>query len=238
MLYLIGGLAILGGLLLLLYLFVNADPAKLATGGKWVLIGLAIAVALFLLLSDQFRLLWLPLAIGLPAWRRYRSLFSRFAGFSRPTTGRSSDVETPYLRMSLDHDTGAMTGTVLSGRFAGMRLEEMTRADLIALLRECRTGDEEGGRLVEAYLDRAHPDWRDDMGRDDFGAGRGPRSAAGPDVSVDEAYAILGLEPGATKDAVREAHHRLMKQLHPDHGGSDYLAGKINRARDVLLGHR
>jgi hypothetical protein len=233
MLYLIGGLAILGGLLLLLYLFVNADPAKLATGGKWVLIGLAIAVALFLLLSDQFRLLWLPLAIGLPAWRRYRSLFSRFAGFSRPTTGRSSDVETPYLRMSLDHDTGTMTGTVLSGRFAGMRLEEMTRADLIALVRECRTGDEEGARLVEAYLDRAHPDWRDDLG-----AERGPRAAGGPDVSIDEAYSILGLEPGATRDAIREAHHRLMKQLHPDHGGSDYLAGKINRARDVLLGQR
>jgi len=233
MLFLIGGLAILGGVLLLLYLFVNTDPAKLAKGGKWVLIGLAIAVALFLLLSDQFRLLWLPLAIGLPAWRRYRGLFSRFAGFSRPATGRSSDVETPYLRMSLDHDTGAMTGTVLSGRFAGMRLEEMSRADLIALLRECRTGDEEGGRLVEAYLARAHPDWRDDMG----GAER-PRSAAGPDISVDEAYAVLGLGPGATKEAVREAHHRLMKQLHPDHGGSDYLAGKINRARDVLLGQR
>jgi hypothetical protein len=136
--------------------------------------------------------------------------------------------------MRLDHDTGTMTGTVLSGRFAGMRLEEMTHADLIALLRECRTGDEEGARLVEAYLDRAHPDWRDDLGAADSG----PRHASGPDVSVDEAYAILGLGPGATKDAVREAHHRLMKQLHPDHGGSDYLAGKINRARDVLLGQR
>lgn len=233
MLYLIGGLAILGGLLLLLYLFLNTEPAKLAKGAKWLLIGLAVAVALFLLLSDQFRLLWLPIAIGLPAWRRYRSLFSRFGGFSRPTTGRSSDAETPYIRMSLDHDTGTMTGTVLSGRFAGMRLEEMSRADLIALLRECRAGDEEGARLVEAYLDRTHPDWREDMGAD-----AGPRRAAGPDISVDEAYAILGLEPGATKDAVREAHHRLMKQLHPDHGGSDYLAGKINRARDVLLGQR
>jgi hypothetical protein len=238
MLFLIGGLAILGGLLLLLYLFVNTDPAALAKGAKWLLIGLAVAVALFLLLSDQFRMLWLPLAIGLPAWRRYRSLFSRFAGFSRPTTGRSSDVETPYLRMSLDHDTGTMTGTILSGRFAGMRLEEMTRADLIALVRECRTGDEEGARLVEAYLDRAHPDWRDDLGGGDFGADPGPRRGSGPDISVDEAHAILGLEPGATKAAVREAHHRLMKQLHPDHGGSDYLAGKINRARDVLLGQR
>jgi hypothetical protein len=238
MLFLIGGLAILGGLLLLLYLFVNTDPATLAKGAKWMLVGLAIAVALFLLLSDQFRMLWLPLAIGLPAWRRYRSLFSRLAGFSRPTTGRSSDVETPYLRMSLDHDTGTMTGTVLSGRFAGMRLEEMSRADLIALVRECRTGDEEGARLVEAYLDRAHPDWRDDLGSGDFGADPGPRRSSGPDISIDEAYAILGLEPGATKAAVREAHHRLMKQLHPDHGGSDYLAGKINRARDVLLGQR
>ncbi len=233
MLYLIGGLAILGGLLLLLYLFVNADPAKLAKGAKWLLIALAVVVALFLLLSDRFGLLWLPIAIGLPAWRRYRGLFARFGGFSRPATGRSSDVETPYLRMSLDHDTGSMTGTVLSGRFAGMRLDEMTRADLIALLRECRTGDEECGRQIEAYLDRAHPDWRGDIGGDSA-----PRRAAGPDVSIDEAYAILGLEPGATKDAVREAHHRLMKQLHPDHGGSDYLAGKINRARDVLLGQR
>jgi hypothetical protein len=235
MLYLIGGLAILGGLLLLLYLFVNADPAKLAKGAKWALVGVAIALALFLLLSDRFGMLWLPIAVGLPAWRRYRALFG---GFRRPATGRSSDVETPYLRMSLDHDTGTMTGTVLSGRFAGMRLEEMSRADLIALLRECRTGDEEGARLVEAYLDRAHPDWRDDLGRDGFGADSGPRRASGPDLSVDEAYAILGLEPGATKAAVREAHHRLMKQLHPDHGGSDYLAGKINRARDVLLGQR
>jgi DnaJ-domain-containing protein 1 len=131
-----------------------------------------------------------------------------------------------------------MTGTVLSGRFAGMRLEEMSRADLIALLRECRTGDEDGARLVEAYLDRAHPDWRDDLGRDDFQAEHGPRRSAGPDLPIDEAYAILGLSPGATKDAIRDAHHRLMKQLHPDHGGSDYLAGKINRARDVLLGQR
>jgi DnaJ-domain-containing protein 1 len=124
-----------------------------------------------------------------------------------------------------------MTGTVLQGAFAGVRLEELGRADLIALLRECRAGDEEGARLVEAYLDRAHPDWRDDLGP---GSERWA-APSGPDVSVDEAYAILGLEPGADAAAIREAHHRLMKQVHPDHGGSDYLAGKINRARDVLL---
>ena len=235
MLFLLGGLAILGGLLLVLYLFVNADPQVLARTLKWTVITAAAILFVVLLLSERFAVLWLPLAIGLPAWRRFRSLFVKARG---PSAGRRSDVSTPYLRMSLDHDTGTMTGTVLQGRFAGMRIEELGRAELLALLRECRASDEEGARLIEAYLDRAEPDWRDDLA-----GGAGPRSGdgsrpAGADMSVEEAYAILGLSPGADAAAIREAHHRLMKQLHPDHGGSDYLAGKINRARDVLLGQQ
>jgi DnaJ-domain-containing protein 1 len=124
-----------------------------------------------------------------------------------------------------------MTGTVLRGRCRAA-LDELGRADLLALLRECRADDEESARLVEAYLDRADPDWHEDFA--------GPRGGSAPssgnaDVTVDEAYAILGLAPGADAEAIKAAHHRLMKQLHPDHGGTDYLATKINRARDVLL---
>jgi hypothetical protein len=226
-LFLLGGLAILGGLLLLGYLFVNADPKNLARIVKWVAIGVAAVLFVLILLSERFNLLWLPFVIGLPTWRRLRTIF---AGFRGPATGRSSDVETRFIRMSLDHDSGTMGGTVLEGRFAGMRLDEMARGDLVALLRECRAADEDGARLVEAYLDRAFPDWREDLGGDS-----GARAAAGPDITVEEAYAILGLDPGADDEAIKAAHHRLMKQLHPDHGGSDYLAGKINRARDVLL---
>jgi DnaJ-class molecular chaperone len=98
--------------------------------------------------------------------------------------------------------------------------------------------------LLEAYLDRVRSNWHDEMAgdqaRDDQpggGQGREAPPPSGPDVTVEEAYAILGLAPGAGAEAIREAHHRLMKQLHPDHGGTDYLAAKINRARDVLL-HR
>jgi hypothetical protein len=228
---LFGGVAILGGVLLLIYLFVNADPAKLARGLKWSAIGAAILLLLVLLLSERFAFLWLPFALIFPYWRRLRAMFS---GFRNPGAGgSSSEVVTPYLRLSLDHETGTMTGTVLAGRYEGMRLAELDTADLVALLRECRAADSEGARLLEAYLDRLHPDWRDRMGSEQSAPPRG----SGDGMTVAEAYEVLGLEPGADEAAITAAYHRLMMQLHPDHGGTDYLATKINRARDVLLKH-
>ncbi len=191
MLPLLGGFAILCGLLLLFYLFVNADPARLARIVKWAAIIVAVFAVIALIWSERFSMFLAPIAVLLPLWRRMRSMMSGLRG---PSAARDSTVETRFIRMTLDHDTGTMSGTVLEGRFAGMRLEELRPADLLALLRECRAEDE-------------------------------------------EAYAILGLAPGADAEAIKAAHHRLMKQLHPDHGGTDYLASKINRARDVLL-HR
>jgi hypothetical protein len=226
---LFGGVAILLGLLLLVYLFVNADPAKLARGLKWSVVGVALLLFLFLLLSERFAFLWLPLTLAFPYLPRLRSMF---AGFRNPgSASRSSEVVTPYLRMALDHESGTMSGTVLAGRFEGMRLAELSAVELFELLRECRAADAEGARLLEAYLDRLHPQWRDEMG----GAHSAPPSHGAGDMSVEEAYKVLGLAPGADAAAIRAAHHRLMMQLHPDHGGSDYLATQINRARDVLL---
>jgi uncharacterized membrane protein YgcG len=245
MLPLLGGFAILVGLLLLGYLFVNADPARLARGAKWAGIAVAVLVALALLVLTEGRALFYvaPLAaLLLPALRRLRSMFSGLRG---PSSANNSTVETRFIRMTLDHDTGAMDGTVLQGRFAGMRLQELRPNELLALLRECRAEDEEAARLLEAYLDRVRSNWHDEMAGDQARgghtggghAGGGHAGGGGPDVTIDEAYSILGLAPGADAEAIREAHHRLMKQLHPDHGGTDYLAAKINRARDVLL-HR
>jgi hypothetical protein len=237
MLYLLGGFAILGGLLMLVYLFVNADPARLAHGLKWTgitIAGVAVVALILLPPAREFAALLLPLAMATPLLARVRNLLDRYRS---PAGGQTSTVTTAFLRMTLDHDTGRMEGTILRGHFAGMRIEELGPADLLALLRECRAEDEEGARLLEAYLDRVHPDWRDDLAG---GAGAGGSGAARPpsgDMTVEEAYAILGLSPGADEEAIKEAHRRLMVKLHPDHGGSDYLATKINRARDVLL-HR
>lgn len=241
-LLLLGGLAILGGVLLLAWLFVNADPARLARTLKWTGIVLGVLAVLALIVFGRVGAFLAPIALMAPLLGRLRSLWGGLRG---PQTGRSSDIATAYLRMRLDHDTGAMSGTVLRGRFTGMRLDELGPAELLALLRECRAEDDDGARLLEAYLDRTHPDWRDEIAGERAGGSgarqndrQGAPSRPPADVTVEEAYAILGLSPGADAEAIKAAHHRLMKQMHPDHGGTDYLATKINRARDVLLGRR
>src|SRR5919204_571549 len=225
MLYLLGGFAVLGGFLLLTYLFVNADPARLARGLKVTGIVIAIAAVATLAVSGRLAALLMPVAMMMPLLIRVRHLLDRYRP---PDAGQTSTVATAFLRMTLDHDTGRMEGTILRGRFAGMRLEELGPADLLALLRECRAEDEEGARLLEAYLDRIRPDWRDELAGAGAGAdtGGGRRATSG-DMTVEEAYAILGLSLGADDEAIKEAHRRLMVKLHPDHGGSDYLATKI-----------
>src|SRR6266852_2959064 len=234
MIYLLGGFAVLSGFLLLVYLFVNADPARLARGLKVTGIVIAVAALATLAISGRLAALLVPIAMLMPLLVRVRALLDRYRV---PAGGQTSTVATPFLRMTLDHDTGSMNGTILKGRFSGMRVEELGSADLLALLRECRAEDEEGARLLEAYLDRLHPDWRDEFAGERAGTSGGSTRSTSGDMTVEEAYAILGLSPGADAEAIREAHRRLMVKLHPDHGGSDYLATKINRARDVLL-HR
>jgi hypothetical protein len=153
--------------------------------------------------------------------------------------GRTSDVDTRFLRMSLDHDTGEMTGEVKEGAFAGRPVEAMALDELVDLLRTCLVEDQQSVQVLEAYLDRAHPGWREETQEAAGGekADAGSRSGAkGGNISRAEALDVLGLEDGATVEDIKEAHRRLIAGLHPDHGGSTYLAAKINQARDALLG--
>lgn len=146
--------------------------------------------------------------------------------------GRSDDVsrvETASLVMELDRRSGRLDGTVKAGPLAGRRLSALPVEALLDLLAELRRNDPESANLLEAYLDRREPAWRTrahERGR-----------AAGPSAEMDEAtaWAVLGLEPGADEEAIRAAHRRLMSRLHPDHGGSEFLARQLNQARDVLL---
>lgn len=155
--------------------------------------------------------------------------------FRKKAAPRVSRVRTAVIEMELDHGSGAMRGQVLAGPYAGTELDALDVPDLLALRAIC---DAQSLALLEAYLDRRAPAWRQHA-QGDAGGGRmnGEGGGLGSGaMTEEEAYQILGLEPGADAASVRAAHRALMKKLHPDHGGSSYLAAKINRAKDVILG--
>ncbi len=173
-------------------------------------------------------------ALLLPFLLRLRQIRQAFRNMRGPSPGRSSDVETRFLRMELDHDSGVLRGTVIAGQYQGRTLEELTHDELLDLLRECRVNDPQSASVLESYLDRVHgAAWR---GGGDGGGDGGGRAAA-PDGAMtrDEALDILGLSPGASEQDIREAHRRLLRANHPDRGGSTFIAAQINRAKDVLL---
>ena len=154
-------------------------------------------------------------------------------GFGWPgakSTGQKSRVATSHITMELDHDSGTMDGEALVGPSKGKRLSAMSDNELQAFHGLCGTSRDQSRALLEAWLDRNKGEWRAGWGV----GGASATSASGP-MSKDEARAILGVKADATEDDVRAAHRRLMKEFHPDKGGSDYLAAKINAAKDVLI---
>ncbi len=233
--YFLFGLALLVGLVLLARWFVLADPKKVAKAARWLLIVAVIAAALVLIFAGRY-LLALLLPVLIPFLMRSRAMWHRAKAAAGPRPGQTSEVTTRFFRMVLHHDSGEMTGEVLEGAFTGRPLDDLDEAELVALWRECRAADGQSAAVLESYLDRTLGEaWREAAGAGPAGEGAGP-GASGETMSREDAYEILGLEPGAGKDEIREAHRRLMQKVHPDHGGSNYLAVKINRAKELLLG--
>ena len=237
--YLILGIALVAGLLLAGRWYVSAEPRTLIKVVKWALVGLVGFIAVFFVVSGKLVWAIATLPALIPWFMRARSVARMAKTFSRMSqaagmsgaSGETSEVETPYLRMTLEHDSGRMTGEVLSGEYAGKRLEEMALGQLVELLKTCWRDDDESTRLLEAYLDREFGGWRETAKTGDQ-----QNSSSGAVMDWAEALQILGLEGGASEDEIKEAHRRLIAGMHPDHGGSDYLAAQINRAKDLLLG--
>lgn len=234
-------------------LFVNwllkEDPQTVARvlrrSALWVVAGF------LLLLAATGRLHWLFALVGAAApfvgrllsLLRYVPLLSqvyshyqntqsaRAAGAGAKTGGPdTSHVRSKYLHMTLDHDSGEMDGEILQGDYQGQHLSDLVLAELMALLKQFRADDGDSAALLQAYLDRYHGGWEQageqDRQQADFGGGP---------MSRDEAGQILGIDPDAEPEEVIAAHRRLMQKLHPDRGGSDYLAAKINQAKDLLI---
>ncbi len=232
--YFLLGLALLAGAVLAIRWFVSAEPAQVVKALRWALIAAAAVLGLLLIFAGRHVLLFFLLPALIPFLMRSRAVWRRAKAAAGPSPGQTSEVTTRFLRMVLNHDSGEMTGEILEGTFAGRRLGQLDEAELIALWRECRAADGQSAAVLEAYLDRTLGEaWREAAGAG--GEAGGPAGDPGA-MSREDAYEILGLEPGASDSDIREAHRRLMQKVHPDHGGSNYLAAKINRAKELLLG--
>lgn len=225
--YLLFGVVLLLIVLAAAHWFASADTKTLLLMIKWVGGVLAVLVALYLIVSGRlFHIIWFAALLPM-IWRMIRSI-----GHGRPTAGKTSDIETDYLRMKLDHDSGEMSGTVLKGSFSGRDIGDLSLDELLTLFEECLRASRAGARVLEAYLDRSrHQGWRDAM---DSRAGSGKPGMA--QMTTAEAREILGVGDAATSGEIKAAHRDLMQRNHPDHGGSTYLAAKINQAKDLLLG--
>lgn len=194
-------------------------------GGGFILVGILLVGRGFIPAAIPFFLIGLAiLGIG--------GMIGLNFPWAQKSPGQRSSVRTDMLAMELDHDSGDLDGEVLAGKFAGRRLGELSLEQLMLLRGECLAAVDQSTALLDAYLDRMHPEWRD-QGGEEATAGTGPSNGGG--MTVDEAYSILGLVSGSSAPDIRKAHRRMMKKFHPDHGGSEYLARKINQARDVLL---
>ena len=188
--------------------------------------------ALFAALLPFLRAIFTLLVTNLPLLRRILSTTRARQSSEQPKQGQASTVQSEYIRMTLDHDSGEIGGEVLAGRFEGRKLAQLDLDELLELLRECGH-DEESAAMLQAYLDRVHgEDWREHAGERE----QRRADAAGDTMSREEALQVLGLEGDPGEAEIIEAHRRLMQKLHPDRGGSSYLAARINQAKDTLLG--
>ena len=222
----------------LLQMFRAANPVVLARAIK---IGggvVALAVAAFTGIKGELAVA-IPLGIfgaGLLGWSPFGSAgFSSISGMfggssTRRSPGQTSRVRSQFLDMTLDHDSGELSGQIMAGPNAGHSLGEFDLPQLLAMISGF---DAESVPLLESYLDRRFPAWRQDAQRN--AAGGQSRAAASGKMTAEEAYQILGLQPGAGRDEIGRAHRSLMKKLHPDQGGPTYLAARVNEAKETLL---
>jgi DnaJ domain len=227
----IGLLALILGLWVL-KTFAHTNPQHLIRVGRTAGGIVALAGAAFIGARGEIGVA-LPLGVtglGLLGWLPRGGWGGFFWPQLSKTGGQASQVRSNFLELALDHDTGAMTGTVIAGRLQGAKLDQLELSTLLGLLNEF---DPESRDLLAAYLDRRHPRWRDHA---EEGAATGRSGAArSGKMTEQEAYQILGLEPGASAETIGRAHRSLMMKLHPDQGGSTYLAARVNEAKDVLL---
>jgi len=199
-------------------------------------IGLAVVTVIFLTATGRMH--WLGAAITgafvflrqiLPWVIRALPFLNKLRQQQTAKQGQSA-IQTEHLSATLDHANGHIDGEVINGPHKGWLLSELSLSELEALLAHYTSEDEESAELLQAYLDQR---------MQKASEAEEERNEAQREAAVDstraEALATLGLNEDATEEEIVAAHRSLIQKLHPDRGGNDFLAAKINQAKDILL---
>lgn len=224
------------GLLIVAQLVRVVGRARLLRSLRWIVGGVAALLAVFLILRGRVDIGSVLAAVAFSVLRYGRLGPLVIGGGGDVSEDNESGVRSRFITMNLDHASGDISGRVIAGRFKGADLMDLGEYDTRELLAEV-AGDPDSLALLETWLDKNRVGWREYFAEQD-GAAAGESFSGNGSTRTDpeaEAYSVLGLEPGATAEDIREAHHKLMKKVHPDQGGSTYLASKINEAKDRLL---
>jgi hypothetical protein len=225
---LIGGAALVGLIAFYQFFLRRANVRKLARYIRWAVGGAVALLTGFLLLRGQ---VGIASVTGYVAYLILR--YGRIGGFSfeDPNLGEDNEstVRARFISMTLDHDTGEVRGKVIAGRFRSRDLMSLGEDETRALIDEI-SRDPDSLALLETWLDKNRTGWRERFSEEPDSSTAG--ASDDPDA---EAYEVLGVKPDATEEEIRSAYRKLMMGVHPDQGGSAYLAAKINAAKDRLL---
>ena len=223
-------LLLLVGVMWFMSWYGKAAPAQRNSAIKTGLLYFVAIALLLLVITGRIPVLFAAISAAIPVFHRlmaYRGLFGilgRFAGQKfGPTT-----LTTAWLIVEYDLAKRSLDAKVTRGQYEGKRLSELNESELNTLLDQVKE-DFQSRAAVNAYI----------LARQGREYTQQNRHTAGsqPQMSQAQAYEILGLEQNATADEIKQAHKRLMQKIHPDRGGSSYLAAQINAAKDLLLQH-
>lgn len=208
-------------------LVLAGNPRNTARMMRWIVGGVAALTAAFFLVRGRIEI---AAVVGGAAFSILR--FGRLGPIKfesdTPSVDNTSAVRSRYIAMMLDHATGEVAGKVIYGEFQGIDLINLGEHETRRLLGAV-AGDADSLALLETWLDKNRAGWREWLAT---------HPEPGPDAAIDDdavAYEVLGLRPGASAEEIRAAHRKLMMGVHPDQGGSNFLASKINEAKDRLL---
>ena len=161
----------------------------------------------------------------LPYLARLMSMSSTAHANANASGSQQTETSTQELRMRLDHESGDIDGEVLVGRHEGRALSDLSPMEIKEL--HLALKETESRRLLEAYADRYHPTILDPQAEDS--------PTVSPEMTHGRALKVLGLSTAATKDEIVAAHRRLIQRMHPDRGGSSFLAAELNAAKKFLM---